>query len=418
MKKILNIHDGLVNKISYYHVLFFLVFLPFNRLLSQWIFISLFIHTLIFCKRTDLKKLIEGRLLFQQMLFLILAVSAFWSTDKKLALTESIRILPLFLFPSLFRLSSLDFNNYRSNFLLAFTLTCVLVIIYLEVDAFHIIFFNHLPLRSILSIKFINDNFSNPIELHPTYLAMFLVLAISFLLTFLSKSTSYEKYLYFAGILILFAGCVQLSSKSGIVALVIIFLLSLCFLPSTCARHWSRLTAIGLILILLICIFNVNGLRQRLVIDFQTDLSMQNQPHSRSDPRIKRWQCSWELIGNAAILGYGIGSEKPLLKEKYFQKKLYNSYLNELDAHNQYMSVMISAGLVGLITFMLTLGHGFIKGFNKKDFVMISFLVIISVVGFSENILMVNKGIFFYAFFMGFFFSTQTSPELNPPANN
>ena len=127
-----------------------------------------------------------------------------------------------------------------------------------------------------------------------------------------------------------------------------------------------------------------------------------------------RWSGTLQLIGKAPIAGYGMGAEKVILKNMYFEQKMYNSFLNELDAHNQYLSFLLTAGLIGLFLYLFTLYWGFERAFQRKDFIFTSFLLIIAVVGFSENILMVNKGIFFYSFFFSMFIFANDGMPTNP----
>ena len=47
MKQLFVINDTLSNKLGYYHLIFFLVALPFDRFYSQLVLISFLIHTLI-----------------------------------------------------------------------------------------------------------------------------------------------------------------------------------------------------------------------------------------------------------------------------------------------------------------------------------------------------------------------------------
>ena len=116
-----------------------------------------------------------------------------------------------------------------------------------------------------------------------------------------------------------------------------------------------------------------------------------------------RWSLELELIEKFPFTGYGTGSEKDILKEKYFENKFYLSYLLELNAHNQYLSFLINTGIAGLCVYMYVLYFGFEQAIKRKDFLLLSFMIIITVVSVSENILDVNKGILFYAFFYSFF---------------
>jgi hypothetical protein len=77
--------------------------------------------------------------------------------------------------------------------------------------------------------------------------------------------------------------------------------------------------------------------------------------------------------------------------------------LNELNAHKQYQSITLKTGVIGLFAFLLTLFYGFTIAWRHKDIFLAAFMIIIGIVSFSENILDVNKGIFFYAFFFSFF---------------
>ena len=121
------------------------------------------------------------------------------------------------------------------------------------------------------------------------------------------------------------------------------------------------------------------------------------------EPRVARWQLIWKVAGQSPVLGHGTGTEHHLLQEAYFQNKLYNSYLHELNSHNQYLAFLVETGAWGLLLFLLTLVIGFVTAIHQKDILFFSFLVIFCIVSFSENLLDTNKGIFFYAFFFSFF---------------
>ena len=82
---------------------------------------------------------------------------------------------------------------------------------------------------------------------------------------------------------------------------------------------------------------------------------------------------------------------------------MYGPYLLSLNAHNQYISFMINSGVIGLMIYLGTLGWGYWKSIKNRDILFFSFIVLVTIVSFSEDLLDVNKGIFFYAFFFPFF---------------
>ena len=135
----------------------------------------------------------------------------------------------------------------------------------------------------------------------------------------------------------------------------------------------------------------------------ENDLSENSAADYQSESRLARWNLEWELIQKFPFTGYGTGSEKDVLKEKYFENKFYISYLLELNAHNQYLSFLINTGIAGLLLYLYILYFGFEQAVKKRDFLLLSFMIIITVVSISENILDVNKGIFLRFFLFVFF---------------
>jgi len=105
------------------------------------------------------------------------------------------------------------------------------------------------------------------------------------------------------------------------------------------------------------------------------------------------------LIKQSPVIGYGNGAETMLLKEKYFEKGLYISYLNEFNTHNQYLAVLLKTGIIGLLLFLFILYFGYASAVRNRDLLLLSFMIIVTVVSLSENILDLNKGIFFYGYF-------------------
>ena len=143
----------------------------------------------------------------------------------------------------------------------------------------------------------------------------------------------------------------------------------------------------------------------------ENDLSENSNSDYQSESRIARWSLEWELIQKFPFTGYGTGSEKDILKEKYFENKFYLSYLFELNAHNQYLSFLINTGIAGLLLYLYVLYFGFEQAINKRDFLLLSFMIIITVVSISENILDVNKGVLFYAFFYSFLLLSNSKED-------
>ena len=105
----------------------------------------------------------------------------------------------------------------------------------------------------------------------------------------------------------------------------------------------------------LLLIYKVDSFKTRYISELKTDLTNNVKIIENTEPRLARWNAICELVKKSPVIGYGTGSEKKLLKEKYFEKGLYISYLNEFNAHSEYLSVLIKTGIIGLALFIYVL---------------------------------------------------------------
>jgi len=403
VKKVFYIKDNTENKISYFHLLFFLIALPFDRFYSAIILISFLIHTIIFLRKKALKN-IDGKMLILQSVFFVSLFSAIYAPSFKDSSNVITKQLAIFLFPFLFAITSLDFARYRSELMKGFTISCTLTVIYLFFDAIHVIWYSKLPLKELFSWAFVNHNFSLPIDMHATYLSMLLVLSIVYCLQQLfCHVTRYNKILFISCSVILFAGLIQLSSKSAIFAIFIIIMIGFpWFLVRKENRSWYLIVSLIVSALLITGILSFQAFRYRYVNTLENDL-YGDRGLVKMNGRFDRWNTAMALVEKSPVFGTGSGSEDPLLRESYFERKMYGPYLLSLNAHNQYISFMINSGVIGLMIYLGTLGWGYWKSIKNRDILFFSFIVLVTIVSFSEDLLDVNKGIFFYAFFFPFF---------------
>jgi O-antigen ligase len=75
------------------------------------------------------------------------------------------------------------------------------------------------------------------------------------------------------------------------------------------------------------------------------------------------------------------------------------SYRLEFDAHNQYLSVAIKHGLLGLLIFIAMFIYFIKLAVSSNDFIYFSLTLVLLIGFFTEDIMESNKGIFYFAFF-------------------
>ena len=409
MSGLFQIKDSLANKISYYHLMLLMASLPFDRFYSHLILISYGIHTLIQLKHGAVKPLFKWRTFILQSVFFITVLSTFYGINRHEGFNDWGKQIVIFLFPIFFCLNPLNVKKYRQQLLLSFALVCTITVAYLYVDALITIRHYQLPLSSIISGAFINHNFAEPIDMHATFFSMQLVIALVCLISILIKEKNrYICMFYLVCSVILTAGLIQLSSKSVLIALLIIINIAVPYFILQGARRWKYvLFSSSLSLVLISGILYSGTFRERFLNEFKVDISKATV-NETSDGRLARWQVITGLINKKPMIGYGSGSEMGLLQDAFFTHKLYNSYLSKLNAHNEYLSILLKSGIIGLLIYTATLIWGFTMSFKRKDLLFFTFILLVAIVSLSENVLDVDKGIFFYAFFYSFFsFSTE-----------
>jgi len=403
MKELLLLGDSLANKISYYHLALLLLSLPFDRFYSHLILISLAVHTLIHFNILALKPIFTWRTLALQSVFFVTVISTIYAGNRDLAFQEWGLDISIFLTPILFCINPLDLKKYGPRLLLIFSLGIAATIIYLYLTAVIALRFYGLPLSLIFSAAFTNHNFSQQINIHATFFSLQVALALVFMLSlFIKEKVRANKIFYGFVSLVLIAGIIQLSSKSVFAALFLIINVALpLFLLTGAARKRFIIISASSTVLIAGFIFSSGTFRERYLTELRTDFS-----GSKNDidiePRILRWGVAFDLIKQSSVIGHGAGSEIPLLKEKYFERRYYVSYLNGLNAHNEYLSFLIKSGVCGLAGYLATLFYGFRLAIKKRDIMLFSLMMLMAVVSLSENVLDMDKGVIFYSIFFSF----------------
>lgn len=405
MKALFIIDDSTANKISYYHLACFLIMLPFDFFYSQLVLMSFALHTVIHLQKKRLQLLLHKTTLVPISIYLLSLVTICYSYDTAEGFNILGRQSAILFMPILLALNPLDLSKYKLPLLKIFAFTCTAVVLYLYADAIHTILYFHLPLSDLFTTAFINHNFSLPVQMHATYLSMYAAFALLiFLYTGIRETAMRKKIWYSAGICVLFAGIVQLTSRAVFGGMLLIIPVGVAFFLLAGKKRLLFLGTAGIIaLVSFILITKVDAFKIRYVSELKNDLTEAAIDNEMLEPRVARWQLAFDLVKQSPVIGYGNGSEKELLKQKYFENKLYISYLAAFNAHSEYLSFLLRGGIIGLCVYLFVLYYGISVAVKNKDFLFFSFMALIALVSISENILDVNKGIFFYSFFLSFF---------------
>lgn len=119
--------------------------------------------------------------------------------------------------------------------------------------------------------------------------------------------------------------------------------------------------------------------------------------------RFEFWKAALGIIKENIIFGVGTGDIQKAFDQQY--NKMNSPLLKKwrLRSHNQYLSITVAFGIVGLIWFLITLFYPMILKGKTFDYLYVTFLLIATISFLTEDTLETQAGVTFYAFFNSFY---------------
>ena len=155
--------------------------------------------------------------------------------------------------------------------------------------------------------------------------------------------------------------------------------------------------------------FVSKGLRSRISIT-ALELNvyrMNGNPNGGSvSQRIEYNKASLYLIKRHPLFGVGTGDIPNAYQQAYRDLDSQLDEQHRYKAHNQYMSITVGFGIIGLLLFLFSLFYPVFKSKNKCNYMYLSFLLIILLSMLPEDTIETQAGATFFAFFNAFFLFT------------
>lgn len=209
------------------------------------------------------------------------------------------------------------------------------------------------------------------------YLGFFCVLSIVSSLGLIGNTFKSSNKWYFANIVLCTVFVLLISSRLAIILLVLLFFLRIFY-----SRHKKKYSFFLLgISIIVIGAFMLNkNLQERFFYTQTPEDQSYVELFKRWEPRVVIWNCSKEILTEKDALSFGLGfyKTKDFLVECY-SKSIENQSRREyfiskrFNAHNQFLDLLLSAGILSLLLFLLFF-IVVIKN-NYKDFYKMSLIV-------------------------------------------
>lgn len=151
---------------------------------------------------------------------------------------------------------------------------------------------------------------------------------------------------------------------------------------------------------------NVSAFKKR-IYETLWEIDYYNKTHDAGGhsltQRFEYWKTAIEIIKQNVLLGVGAGDIKNAFDVQYEKSNSLLSKEWRLRSHNQYLSIAVAFGVIGLIWFLITLFYPAIKLKMFNDNLYFPFFAIVLISFFTEDTLETQAGVTFYAFLNAFF---------------
>jgi len=275
--------------------------------------------------------------------------------------------------------------------------------------------FNPHPAEYDYENFFFGARLSYPV--HPSYLAMYIVVSvlISFETLFDNSLSLFIRGLWLGMTFVFVLVIYLLSARAGILAALIIF--PIYFLFKIYAKYPKRSWLIVLVIFAVILVFIAK--KNERVNSSIEGISKENINKTlNNDPRLLIWKSALGVVRKNLIFGVGTGDASDKLKEEFVSRGYIDGYYNNLNAHNQFLEILVENGLIGLILFLSILAYMAYMAINKQNILLGLFIITTIVFFIFETMLNRLAGVSFFGLFSFLLIYAKKNKQTSEINNN
>ncbi|MCL7752803.1 O-antigen ligase family protein [Polaribacter sp. Z022] len=244
---------------------------------------------------------------------------------------------------------------------------------------------------------------------HTTYQGLWISFAVLFFcIEFYKKKKKPIRIILFFLILVLIGWLLLISTRMPLFSLLISSIITIVIFGKIPKKKLIYIGLLGLIICSVIFSFK-NPVSIRVKEYYKTGLNVLNvnskkYEYNSSNVRNGIYYCSLKLVKNNFIFGVGIGDVQDELNNCYSDNISSNIYTwRDYNTHNQYLFFFVTSGVFGFLFFLLFLYYLINKSYKQKNFIYFYFIISVSLMFLTENILERSDGVIFFSFFNSIF---------------
>jgi len=383
----------------------FLFAFPFSIKISNIFLILLFAYLL-------LKSAINGfELNKQKLIILLITITYFlwktfglvYSSHLKEGLKDVESSLSLILFPILLFVNK-ENKEIDVNTLINIQIASA-VLIFLCAESYIVgnIIKQHQSISLVLSYRYGYFNLASVFNNTPNYLSFFIGLSALYSL-YLARKKPINKILYSITYFLCLILIIQLQTRSIIIFVMFSSLLYLIYYQyNKTLLLLITIVAIVFSIIILIPSYNNRYLKKR----FFNSFSIENL--NKGERRLQRWETTVKLYDKYWLIGTGTGDDSFIRTQNFLNNGLIKSAEKKYNDHNQYLQIITTHGIIGLILFLIPILVLIKYSWEYKYYPPFIFLCLFLFFCITESVLERNKGVVIYSFYLSYFLNYLTA---------
>ncbi len=256
--------------------------------------------------------------------------------------------------------------------------------------------FNPHPVDFTYENFFYSDRLSTP--LHPTYLTMFIILSVLISLeSFFDQSLSFIKRgLWLAFSIIFLIAIYLLSSRAGFLAAAVVLPFFFFYKFFGKVPGWIM---VGSLIILLAGFIRIAKTNDRISYSLEGISKESLNEAFEKDLRHFIWKSALGVIKHNIVLGVGAGNASPKLKKEFIGRGYVEGYYDDLNAHNEFLEVLLENGLIGFIIFLCIPGYMIYLAISERNLLYGLYIIMMIIFFFFESVLNRLAGVTFFPLF-------------------